>query len=427
MSPAAVLLEYAGRFLLMALLLCCSAFFSGTETAYFQLSRKTVGQLAASANRLERLTARVLQDPNRFLTALLLGNLTVNILFFSISGTLVFQVGSSYGPFWGTLTGILCFAVLLLGGEMLPKSLAYGNTRWFCVISSPVNYMLVRVLSPILKVIDVVILKPALRLFVGPQKSGTISINQFKLLVESSRREGLISPQENQILMEILKLSYLKVRHVMTPRVEMQACSIDTPPASIKQQILSARRESLPIYRGSIDEIVGVVHLRDLLLHPQKPVSEIVRNVPFVPEQKSVESLIDFFRQTHADQAIVVDEYGGVAGRVELEDVTEHLLGSVEEPSEREPIELLGPLTYRLLANLSIYDWMESFGLDDFKDERLTTIGGFIMAVLGRIPKSGDQVRFKNMTFTVETVSNNRIETVVLSLQPAFEEQGLTA
>jgi len=365
----------------------------------------------------------VLQDPNRFLTALLLGNLTVNILFFSMSGTLVIQVSARFGPVFGAITGIVCFMILLLGGEMLPKSLAYGNRRWFCVITSPVNYMILRILSPVLVVIDVVILRPALRLVVGPQKSGAISINQFKLLLESSRRQGLISPQENQLLMEILKLSYLKVRHVMTPRVEMQACSIESPLSSIKQRILSAKTESLPVYRGSIDEIIGVVYLRDVLLYPERPLSEIVQKVPFVPEQKTVESLIEFFRQMHADQAIVVDEYGGVAGRVELEDVTDHLLGSVEELSERDPIEPLGPLTYRLLANLSIYDWMESFGLDDFKEERLTTIGGFITAVLGKIPKTGDQLKFKNMTFTVEKIANNRIETVVLSLQPTVEEE----
>jgi CBS domain containing-hemolysin-like protein len=420
---AAVLFDYVWQFLLMTVLLCLSAFFSGTETAYFQLSRRTIRQLSTSANRLERLTARVLHDPNRFLTALLLSNLAVNILFFSISGTLVFQISSRRGTVAGTLTAVLCFVILLLFGEMLPKSLAYGNRRRFCIMCSPLNYIILTVLSPLLKVVDVVILRPALRLFVGPQQTGAISINQFKLLLESSRRQGLISPQENQLLMEILKLSYLKVRHVMTPRVEMRACSSDLPLASIKQQILDANRDSLPVYQGAIDEIVGVIYLRDILLHPQSTAAEIARNVPFVPEQKTVESLIDFFRKTHSDQAIVVDEYGGVAGLVELQDVTDHLLGNVADTSENEPIEPVGPLTYRLSADLSIYDWMESFGLDDFKEERLTTIGGFVTAMLGRIPKTGDRLTFKNMTFTVEKISNNHIESVVLSLQPIIEEQ----
>lgn len=418
MILATISLHSIGQIALLALLLLFSGFFSGSETAYFQLSRKTIRQLSLSANRFERLTARLMQDPNRFLTALLLGNLTVNIMFFSISGTIVFRIGGYFGPVAGTITGTLLFMILLFGGEMLPKSLAYGNTLQFCIISSPINYLIMTVLSPLLIIIDIIIIRPALRLFVGPQKSGAISINQFKLLLESSRRKGLISTEENQLLMEILKLSYLKVRHVMTPRVEMQACSSSCFVDTVKQQMLLSRKESLPVYRDSIDDIVGVVYLRDTLLQPERPLSEMIKKVPFVPEQKTVESLIDFFRQTHADKAIVVDEYGGVAGLVELDDITEHLLGNVEETFERDPIEPLGPLTYRLLANLSIYDWMESFGLDDFKEERLTTIGGFLTAVLGRIPKAGDQIKFKNMTFIVENISDNRLETVILSLQP---------
>lgn len=415
---AAVLVQYLGQIILLAILLVFSGFFSGSETAYFQLSRKTVRQYSVSNNRFERLVARVLQDPNRFLTALLFGNMTVNILYYAISGTLLYRIGTQYGALAGTVAGAVCFTVILIGGEMLPKSLAYGDTKRFCTVSSPVNFVVMRVLGPILKVLDILILKPTLRLFVMPHKTGAISINHFKFLVESSRRQGLISNDENQILMEILKFSYLKVRHVMTPRVEMRACSSTLSVETMKRQMLANRHTSLPVYRGSIDDIVGVVYLRDILLNPDSGLQALLKKVHFVPEQKTVESLIEFFKQTQTDQAIVVDEYGGVAGLVELDDITEHLAGTVEETSAADPIESLGPLTYRLQANLSIYDWMESFGLDDFKEERLTTIGGFIMAALGRIPKAGDQVKMKNMTFTVEKVSHNRIETVILSLLP---------
>lgn len=418
MISAAILIHSLWQILPLIILLCFSSFFSGSETAYFQLSRKVVHQYSISPVRLERLVARILHDPNRFLTALLLGNLTVNILYFSISGTLLYQITKEYGAAAGSIAGIVFFCVLLLCGEMLPKSLAYGDTRRFCIASSPLNYAILTILSPILKLIDFVILRPTLRLFVGPQKTGSISINQFKLLLESSKRQGLISTDENQLMMDILKLGYLKVRHVMTPRVEMQACPSSMACEQIKQQLLSTRKNSMPVYKGSIDEIIGAVYLRDILLNPENALTSLLKKVVFVPEQKTVESLIEFFGQNHTNQAIVVDEYGGVAGLVELDDIIEHLLGTVEESSDREPIEPLGPLTYRLLANLSIYDWMESFGLDDFKEERLTTIGGFITATLGKIPKAGDQVQLKNMTFTVEKTTHNRIDTVVLSLLP---------
>jgi len=164
-----------------------------------------------------------------------------------------------------------------------------------------------------------------------------------------------------------------------------------------------------------VDSVVGFIHLRDLFLNPERPLSTMVRHAQFIPEQKSVESLIDFFRQTRTDAAIVVDEYGGVAGWVEQDDIMEQLLGPLEDTSEAEPIEQIGPMEYRLRANLPIHEWMEVFGID-IKEERQVTIGGLVIALLGRIPKEGDEVNFQNIKFTVERVKQNRIQTIILSL-----------
>jgi CBS domain containing-hemolysin-like protein len=178
----------------------------------------------------------------------------------------------------------------------------------------------------------------------------------------------------------------------------------------------------IPVYTKSIDSIVGLIHLRDLLVHPERSLSTLVRHAQFVPEQKSVESLIDFFRQTKTDTAIVVDEYGGVAGWVELDDVMEQLLGPLEEADEGEPIEQVGSMEYRLRANLPIHEWMDAFGID-IKQERQVTIGGFVIALLGRIPKEGDEVLFKNVRFIVERVKQNRIQTILLTLSSLDETQ----
>lgn len=411
------LLNHVWQIVFMAILLVCSAFFSGSETAFFNLSRRQVSRFSHSAHRLEKLTALILSGSNQFLTALLFGNMTVNVLFFATSSLLSLQISQSAGATYGAISATTCFLLILLCGEMLPKSLAYSNSRRFCLIASPVCYLLIRVLSPFLKVMDMLVIQPTVRLFVQPQETTSVSINQLRVLLDSSRRQGLISNDENQLFDEIIKFSVLKTRHVMQPRVEMSACSIDASIDKVKQEMRRHKRVKIPVYTKSIDAIVGVIHFRDLLLNPNRPVASLVRKVHFVPEQKTVESLVDFFKQTQTDMAVVVDEYGGIAGWVERDDIIEQLLGTTEEVTGQDPIEQMGPLQYRLLAGLPIHDWQQAFGID-LEQQRLATLAGFVIALLGKIPKPGDTVTFKNMKFTVETMEKNRIRTVILSLEP---------
>ena len=419
---ASIFVEHFLYIVLMIVLLGCSAFFSGSETAFFLLSQRTVRQFAQSGKKMERLTAITLTNPSQFLTALLFGNMLVNVLYFALTSMMSFQFGRSSGPVVGTLVAVSGFILLLLLGEMLPKSLAYTNARQFCLLAAPACYLILKILGPLLFIIDLFIVQPTIRLFVGTPQKADISIKQLKVLLDSSRRQGLISGNENQLLAEILKFSFLKVRHVMQPRVEMPSCCVRTSVKSVTQEMLGKHITQIPVYTKSIDSIVGFIHLRDLLVHPERSLSTMVRHAQFVPEQKSVESLIDFFRQTKTDTAIVVDEYGGVAGWVELDDIMEQLLGPLEDADEVEPIEQVGPMEYRLRANLSIHEWMDAFGID-IKHERQVTIGGFVIALLGRIPKEGDEVRFKNVRFIVERVKQNRIQTILLTLSSLDETQ----
>lgn len=406
--------------LLMVVLLGCSAFFSGSETAFFHLSHRTVRQFAKSGKRLERLTATTLSNPSRFLTALLFGNMLVNVLYFALTSTISFQLARSARPAAGTLVAAGGFILLLLFGEMLPKSLAYTNARQFCLCAAPASYLFLKVLSPLICAIDLLIVQPVIRLFVRPKIRAGVSTKQLKMLLDSSRQRGTISGSENQLMTEILKFGFLKVRHVMQPRVEMPSCSIRTSVKSAIQELLGKNLVKMPVYTDSVDSVVGFIHLRDLFLHPERSLSKMVRHAQFVPEQKSVESLIDFFRQTKMDAAIVVDEYGGVAGWVEQDDIMEQLLGPLEDACQAEPIEQIGPMEYRLQANLSIHEWMDAFGID-IKQERQVTIGGVVIAMLGRIPKEGDEVIFRNIKFVVERVKQNRIRTIILSPGPPDE------
>jgi putative hemolysin len=405
------------KIILMLILLGSSAFFSGSETAFINLSSRQIRLLKKSEHKLQKLVVSLLGKRRKLLNCFLLGNMTVNVLFFAVSSTLIIRL-KDYGGLAAVFAAVLSFAGVLLLGEILPKSLAYANSRNFCVAAALPAYLCLQVFGPIELVFKVIILEPALRLLLGPARHPKeITVGEFKSLIETTRKQGLISADENRLFTEVIELGFLKVRHVMRPRVDMIACDVTESSKAAQQKMNENHLIRLPVYVRSIDNIVGLVHLRQILLRGEVELDKIVQEVNFVPEQKTVESLLEFFRRSRTDMAIVVDEYGGIAGSVRLEDIAEELLGQIEPTDQTELFEQTGPFEYRLSGNVAIHDWADVLGID-LAQTRMVTIGGLVTALLGKIPKPGDSTSLKNLKFTVERVKQHRIETLVLTLEP---------
>lgn len=412
-----VIYENIPHIVLMFVLLGCSAFFSGAETAFFNLSRRQIHLFAESPHRLAPLAGLLLRRPKRLLGSLLFANCAVNICFFSLTTVLAIELGRAIGPAAAVISTSLALAVLVLFGEMLPKSLAYVNSRRFCLSAALPCFVVVRILWPIQSVFNFLIVEPALRLLLGPARSPEpVDAARLKLLMESGKQRGLITARQNQLFGAVVEFGFLKVRHVMRPRVDMAACNIKAPPQHAQQLMMAKKRTKLPVYSRSIDNVLGLVHLRDVLLEPETPLDKLAGRVDFVPEQKTVESLLEFFRHSRTDTAVVVDEYGGISGCVYLEDIVDELLGPVEATQGVQPVQQIGPLKYRLAGSFAIHDWADAFGIDP-AHSRLSTVGGLVTALLGRIPRNGDTAHLKNLEFTVEKMQKRRIETVILSLE----------
>lgn len=413
-----VLYENIGHALLMLLLLCFSAFFSGAETAYFNLSRRQIEQLKNSRNRLNRLAADIAAQPRQLLSALLLGNMTVNVLYFAASSILVLRVERQANVPAAAATGMVSFAALLLLGEILPKSLSYVKSKTVSIFAALGVYVLVKVLRPVIAVFQFLIITPSLRLLIGSVKEPQpMSADEFRSLMERIRSSGFITAAEHRLVGEIVGLNLLKVRHCLRPRVDMAACDVTESREAVIKFMRDNNLVKAPVYRKTIDDIVGFVYLRDLLTRPEAKVSRVIQQAQFVPEQKTIESLLEYFRQSGTDTAIVVDEYGGIAGTISLEDVAEEIFGPIEA-QQAEPIEQIGPLKYRLAGDLALHDWAKSFGID-FLEAKFATIGGLVSSLLGRIPRQGDTTRLRNLTFTVESVQKNRVQSVILALEQA--------
>lgn len=422
------------QILLMLGLLVCSAFFSGSETAFFSLSRRQIylfrrsktpprqRLLHLSRQRLQHLAALLLENPRTLLGALLFANCLVNICFFSLATVLAVDLRHSLGRAAAALTAPLALALLILFGEMLPKSFAYTNSRKFSLAAALPVYFVVRILAPLHAVLNFLIVEPALRLTLGaappPQP---VDSDRIKLLIESTKQKGLISDEETRLLASVVELGFLKVRHVMKPRVDMPACDINTPPRRARRIMTQNNRTKLPVYSGNIDNIIGQVYLRDILLRPAAALDRLLRDVNYVPEQKTVESLLLFFRDTGTDMAVVVDEYGQIAGSVTIENIAAELLGPIPPAPQPGRIHQLGPLKYRLPAALPVHEWAEAFGIEPGQT-KLATIGGLVTALLGRIPRPGDTVNINNLNLTVEKMRKNRVKSVILTINQISDE-----
>jgi putative hemolysin len=407
----------------MIVLLGCSAFFSGSETALFSLSRNSIKTMRQSKHRLEHIVVKLLQKPEQLLGSLLLGNLIVNILFFATASVLSVKLEQQVNTTVAATVAFASFIMLILCGEILPKYLSYNNSKRISIVAALPVFLVVRFFSPVVTFFRSTFVEPALTIFLGTsEQPKPISPNEFKALIETTRQRGLISLHQDKILTELMDFGFLKVRNVLQPRVDIITCSAKDTAQKAGEIMSKNHLTKIPIYSNTIDDIIGIVHLRDILLHPESNLNEITKEVEFVPEQKSVESILEFFRKGHTDTAVVVDEYGGVAGLVCLEDIAEELFGSITK-EKIDMIEQLSPFEYRLAGYLPIHDWIKRFGLKP-KEIHIATVGGFVASLLGKIPQKGDVAHWENLTFTVERVSKHRIRTVLLTIKPETQNNG---
>ena len=422
--------------LLLPILLVASAFFSGSETALFSLSRHNRAQLARSGSLVGQTLTTLLAETRSLLITLLLGNMTINVLFFVTSSILLIHVGRT-GLLPGTAVAalsILPLLAIILLGEVLPKLVAARlPVQWSRAVALPMM-LFHRLIAPLRIAAAVLVITPLARLIAPKRKPPALSPAELEDLLTLSQRQGVIDPGEEQLLQQVLDLSELKVRDLMVPRVDVQAFDLDNAPAQLIDLIRRTRLRHIPVYRHNLDNIVGLVFARQILLHRPATVEQLqgyIRQVRFVPEQQRADALLRELRRTGTAFAVVVDEYGGTAGIVTIEDVVEHLVGEIAgeyEPTTAPPVERIGPGTWRAAANLPVYEWLNLFnrnpamlGLAEL--ESVSTIAGLIMAKLGRVAEKGDQVRIGNVLITVETMQKRRIDRVLIQLNPADQSE----
>ena len=395
--------------LLLTALIGLSGLLSASETALFSLDQD---QRRAAGPRVMAL----LDEPRTLLLSVLLANLLVNLLFFTSVPVLV---GGGEGALARILESSGALLAILIGGEILPKTIALRAPGFVARLASLPVSLLVAFLGPVRGLVTRV-LDVALRAL-GQEEdeagSDGVTAETLAAVLEHSSEEGLLAPGEADLLTEIVELRDLRVREIMTPRVDVALVDLEDTHEEQAQVIREARRAGagfVVVVRDGADNVVGQASLRDIYLHPERSLEALVMPIMFVPEVANALGLLTTLRSERVSEAVVVDEWGGTSGVVTIEDIFEELVGDLRTEGETgdRPVVPIGEGRFRVSGGLSIRDWNERFGANVVPGE-FDTVGGLVIFQLGRIPRPGDQVALgSGLLCEVHEVRERRITTL---------------
>jgi putative hemolysin len=405
---------------ILAGLIFLSAFFSGSETALLSLDTMRIKYLVHKKRRGAQRLEAIRQQPDQLLSAILVGNNLVNIAASVFATTFFVQL---YGDRGELLTILILTPVILILAEICPKTFAASNPE-------RVSFWVVRPIQTVMLLLTPVIwtvtgLARMMIRFSGKEaERGLISEDEIRAMISFGEATGVVGREKRRMLHGVFDLSQIRARDIMIPRTEVVGIEVSTSFAEVLQIAQQARHSRFPVYEGSLDDVVGVIHSKDILNFVNRPgefsLRALARPPYFVPESKRLNTLLQSFRQKRIHLAMVIDEYGGVEGIVTLEDIVEEIVGDIRDEYDVEEV-LIREISFdRFLVDgsVSLRIINQKFGLQ-LSEEHATTLAGFLLHCLGAIPRQGDTCTAQGVTFIVRRVVARRIEEIEMVLPEA--------
>ena len=397
----------------MAILLAFSSLYSMAETAVMALSRARARQLAERGTPRGKLIEQMVEAPNRVLGTVLVGNNLANIAASAIATALFLR---AFGQSGVTIATLVMTVVILLVSEITPKTYAAHNPDIVAVRLVRFLEGSARLFTPVVRVLTAVGVS-VIRMAGGKAEGGKfVTEEEIRTLVDVGEEQGLLEAEEREMIQGIFELGDTVVREVMVPRIDIDAVHDDATLEDAWRLVIHSGHSRIPVYHATIDDIVGVIYARDILAFvkerpPETRVAELMRPAYYVPETKKVDEMLADFRRARTHMAVVLDEYGGTAGLVTIEDLLEEIVGEIQDEYDREdaPVRQTARDLLEADGRVTVDELREHWEIP-LPDEDVDTLGGLVLHLLGRAPVEGEKLRYDGLEFTVATVVGRRVK-----------------
>jgi len=419
-------IDWLNHVILLLVLLLLSAFFSGSEVAFFSVKQKNIEEDFKSSKLISRYAGNLIAFPRRLLITILVGNTLANVAVSIVSVSLALEIAYIYQVKVNvilTVQIILITIIILLFGELLPKVFASKHPHLTIKLVVIPLYLFSMFIYPVTESITELIRLTFSKIKFDKSKSA-ITEKEISDLAELGHERGTLEEDEQEIISSFVEFKSVLVVEVMTPRVDIVAVPFNVSSEMLIETINKSGYSRFPVYKENLDKVIGIVHAKDFLPYLKnksfikvETISKITREVLFVPERKKISDMLKEFQQKKMHLAVVVDEFGGTSGLITLEDIIEEIIGEIwdEHDPEENAIKILSPEKISVLGKVPIAEVNELIGLELFPaSDDYDTIAGLIINQAGDIPKEGYSFNLKNYKLTVREVLKKRIKRIEL-------------
>ncbi len=404
---------------ILAMLLGLSGFFSSAETAFISSNQIKLKTLAAKGSKNALLVLKIMEKPEKMLSAVLIGNNIVNLSASALATTIIIKLFGNAAI--GVATGMLTFLILIFG-EITPKSLASKKPESMSLVYAAPIYALMFILTPAIVTINLASGFVLKLLGAGnAPRQDIMTEEELRTIVDVSHEEGVIENEERKIINNVFDFAEVLAKDVMIQRIDMVLINIEAGYEEAIEIYRQERYTRLPVYEGNTDNIVGVINVKDLLLHKSEKkfnIRDYMRKPFFTYEYKKIAELLLQMKKSYANIAVVLDEYGMTAGMITMEDILEEIVGEIRDEydiDEEESFKKIGKDVYLLDGSVKLDEINERLGTD-LNMEDYESIGGFVMGQLEHLPKVREGVRTEGVRLTVEKMDKARIDKVRLEI-----------
>lgn len=412
---------------IIVILILLSAFFSASETAFTSANRIRLKNLAEEGSKGAAVALKVMERYDKCLTTILVGNNIVNIATSSLATILCVQLFADNGPVIATAATTV---IVLIFGEITPKTIAKGNAEAFSIGIGRIMWFLMLIMTPV-SAVFLLIQKGASKLFI---KKEEVSVTEQELMhiIDEIEDQGVLEEQESALVRNALEFDETTAEEIMQPRVKVVGIELYDSPGQVLELFNSEQYTRLPVYEKSLDHIVGVVSYRDFTQKYMEgedfTLNDILLPIIYIPSLMRISEVLKKMQREKEHIAVVVDQYGGTAGILTLEDVLEELVGEIwdEHDEVSTPVKRIAENIYRVSGEVSKADFNRFFedeNTDCEIDGDFNTVGGWVLELFGKIPEVGDKVETEHFKITVESINHRRIGDMKFQLKPHSQEQ----